>query len=485
MQEITDDNTFGYDDQGRRVFTDRADNVYFNATFGYGSIDYLAVANDTISETLTQELYDGDGAVRAYAESGNSNDPNTSGNLVMTAEYIRGSDWGSSAGSEQAGGIGGILYSLPASGNATTAKYYHYDGRGDVVALTGNTGNVTYAAEYNAFGTHATSLNATTNVTTTGTQEVGTDTDPFRTNTREEFVDADGNGWVNEGHRVRDLNTDTYLTPDPLGFAGGSNNFYNYVNDNPWTKTDPEGEDAKQGLEAGAVAGTAGLELGPLDIAVIAIAVVSGGEIATHPNMIHAPSGSTGSWSTPSQISTQPSPTALPPSGPVQKQPDVTPGQATPAIPNNTGGTPAAPLPNTTPGGSTPPLPITTPPQQVSPSGSAMTPDIMNSVIQGGAAGGNSGSGSKKNPNTGVPGSTVTLYNPDGTPKQVRQYGPDGKPQGADIDYGHGHELGPDGKPIGSPHAHDWTPDPDGGYPNRSLPRPVQPSDPTPQQKTP
>jgi RHS repeat-associated protein len=131
------------------------------------------------------------------------------------------------------------------------ASLYHYDGRGDVVALTGNTGNVTYAAEYNAFGTHATSLNVTTNVTTTGTQEVGTDTDPFRTNTREEFVDADGNGWVNEGHRPRDLNTDTYLSPDPLGFAGGSNNFYNYVNDNPWTKFDPEGEFVGEIIDAG------------------------------------------------------------------------------------------------------------------------------------------------------------------------------------------------------------------------------------------
>jgi hypothetical protein len=84
-----------------------------------------------------------------------------------------------------------------------------------------------------------------------------------------------------------------------------------------------------------------------------------------------------------------------------------------------------------------------------------------------------------QNPPRGEPGSISTVYNPDGTPKQVRQYGPDGYPQ-TDIDYGHGHELGSDGKPIGEPHVHDWTPDPEGGFPDRGGNRPPRPEDPKP-----
>lgn len=49
---------------------------------------------------------------------------------------------------------------------------------------------------------------------------------------------------------------------------------------------------------------------------------------------------------------------------------------------------------------------------------------------------------------TGEPNSTTTEYNEDGSPKQVRVYGPDGKAQ-KDIDYNHGgnHEF---------PHEHEW-----------------------------
>ena len=58
-------------------------------------------------------------------------------------------------------------------------------------------------------------------------------------------------------------------------------------------------------------------------------------------------------------------------------------------------------------------------------------------------------SSAKSLPFFGTPNSTRVLYNPDGTPKQVRTYGDDGKPQ-TDIDYNHGgtgHEF---------PHEHSW-----------------------------
>lgn len=51
-------------------------------------------------------------------------------------------------------------------------------------------------------------------------------------------------------------------------------------------------------------------------------------------------------------------------------------------------------------------------------------------------------------PVTGKPGSTATEKNEDGTPKQERTYGSDGRAE-KDVDYNHGgnHEF---------PHEHDW-----------------------------
>lgn len=40
--------------------------------------------------------------------------------------------------------------------------------------------------------------------------------------------------------RYRDVETGTFLTPDPLGFVDGPNR-YTYVTQNPWTKVDPLG----------------------------------------------------------------------------------------------------------------------------------------------------------------------------------------------------------------------------------------------------
>jgi RHS repeat-associated protein len=51
-------------------------------------------------------------------------------------------------------------------------------------------------------------------------------------------------------------------------------------------------------------------------------------------------------------------------------------------------------------------------------------------------------------PKTGDPGSSKTLPNPDGTPKQKRRYGPDGTPE-RDRDYNH-----PGNMPF--PHDHEW-----------------------------
>jgi RHS repeat-associated protein len=112
-----------------------------------------------------------------------------------------------------------------------------------------------------------------------------------------------------------------------------------------------------------------------------------------------------------------------------------------------------APTPVATPGTPATPIPTT---GQINPTGPAQP---------------------TSNPWTGTPGSTSTTHAPDGTPKQVREYGPDGYPK-TDVDYGHGHNGSPD------PHAHDTGRPTDGSPPtnaDRAPGRTVQPTDPKPQ----
>ncbi len=113
--------------------------------------------------------------------------------------------------------MGGILYSV----RSGAASFAHYDRRGDVTTRTDATGTITYQASYEASGTHPT--------------EFGSTLDRQKANTKEE----DPTGLLNEGMRYRDLETGTFITPDPAGFVDGPN-LYAYVRQNPWTKFDPE-----------------------------------------------------------------------------------------------------------------------------------------------------------------------------------------------------------------------------------------------------
>lgn len=126
------------------------------------------------------------------------------------AETIRGTDMG--------GGVGGILHSIREGEPA----YFHYNGRGDVVAQTDDASEITYEAAYEAFGTRP--------------YQVGTTQDTQKANTKDE----DPSGLLNEGFRYRDLETGTFITRDPAGFIDGPN-LYTYVRQNPWSKFDPEG----------------------------------------------------------------------------------------------------------------------------------------------------------------------------------------------------------------------------------------------------
>lgn len=144
------------------------------------------------------------------------------GTMLPSVEYQRGLDLGG-------GGVGGLLYSL----RAEQPNYSYSNHRGDIVARRNGGGMLTWAANYEAFGTRP--------------LELGTDPDRQRANTKEE----DPTGLLNEGHRYRDLATGTFLTRDPAGFIDGPN-LYAYVSQNPWSKFDPQGLNETTGwLETG------------------------------------------------------------------------------------------------------------------------------------------------------------------------------------------------------------------------------------------
>jgi RHS repeat-associated protein len=96
-----------------------------------------------------------------------------------------------------------------------------------VIGKSDSSGDSTYQATYEAFGTR--------------TSEIGSTQDRQKANTKDEEPEL---GLLNEGFRYRDLETGSFITRDPLGFVDGPN-MYSYVVGNPWTKFDPEGLEAK------------------------------------------------------------------------------------------------------------------------------------------------------------------------------------------------------------------------------------------------
>ena len=122
----------------------------------------------------TRMVYSGGTSVAEFAAASTSSVTASLG--LMSAgqspvvEYVRGPD--------QGGGVGGMLYSLRGSvggngggGSGSTIKFSHSNGRGDVVAQTGASGSLTWAASYEAFGKRPV--------------EVGTNLDRQRANTKE------------------------------------------------------------------------------------------------------------------------------------------------------------------------------------------------------------------------------------------------------------------------------------------------------------
>jgi len=195
--------TYGYDYENRLISLVKGTGGGGAGTYAY-QYDYrtrrIVRDESSASGTVTSLVYSGGTSVQEY----------DGGATTPTVEYVRGSDYG--------GGVGGILYTL----RGGAPSYTHENKRGDVVAKTDSTGSLTYQAQYEAFGQQVAT--------------VGTTLDRQKSNSK----DTDPTGLVVEGFRYRDLETGMFINRDPAGFIDGPN-LYTYVQQNPWTKFDPEG----------------------------------------------------------------------------------------------------------------------------------------------------------------------------------------------------------------------------------------------------
>ena len=207
VEGATKDN-YSYDYENRLLTLDYQTGSSGTGLYAYG-YDYRT------RRVLRDESAAGSDSTSIVFSGGTSIQEYDNAATTPTVEYIRGSDYG--------GGIGGILYTL----RSGSASYNHYNSRGDVVAKTDEAGALTYQAAYEAFGKHG---------DTPSSEDWGTNPDRQQANTKDE----DPTGLLNEGFRYRDLETGIFITRDPLGFIDGPN-VYTYVNQNPWTKFDPQG----------------------------------------------------------------------------------------------------------------------------------------------------------------------------------------------------------------------------------------------------
>ncbi len=157
-------------------------------------------------------VFDGGLTVQEYNVSQASSLPSVS---TLSTEFVRGEGMG--------GGVGGMVYSITTNGIICS----HANHRGDVIARTDMNGNLTSFALYEAYGTRPYEWPA----------DGSGDPDRFKANTKEEEKDL---GLLNEGFRYRDLETGTFLTRDPIGYADGPN-IYCYVHCNPITYFDAYG----------------------------------------------------------------------------------------------------------------------------------------------------------------------------------------------------------------------------------------------------
>jgi RHS repeat-associated protein len=109
--------------------------------------------------------------------------------------------------------------------SGSVARFYHYDQRGDTVALSNSTGSVTGTAAYGVYGEIV--------------SQTGSTNTPFLFNGNL-GVQTDSNGLYFHRARYYHPSLRRWLNADPIGLPGGLN-LYAYVGNNPISRIDPFG----------------------------------------------------------------------------------------------------------------------------------------------------------------------------------------------------------------------------------------------------
>ena len=122
-----------------------------------------------------------------------------------------------------------MLVKISSSGPA----YYHHDGLGSTVALTGENGELLESYRYDAFGA-ATILSPST-------------LDPRLSTAFGNRFLFTGREWLSQAgiydyrNRVYSASLGRFLQADPIRFSAGDVNLYRYVSNNPINYIDPDG----------------------------------------------------------------------------------------------------------------------------------------------------------------------------------------------------------------------------------------------------
>ena len=136
---------------------------------------------------------------------------------VETAEHVWGADLSGTA--QGAGGVGGLLLR---ESSATGASYYHYDGNGNVTALTSGAGTVQAAYTYGPFGETLRAAGPLAQA------------NPWRFSTK---YQDDETGLLYYGYRFYNPTDGRWPSRDPIGEEGGLNLFM-WVSNNPVNSID-------------------------------------------------------------------------------------------------------------------------------------------------------------------------------------------------------------------------------------------------------
>jgi len=139
---------------------------------------------------------------------------------VETAEHVWGTDLSGSA--QGAGGVGGLLLR---ESSATGASYYHYDGNGNVTALTSTAGTIQAAYTYGPFGETLRAVGPLAQA------------NPWRFSTK---YQDDETGLLYYGYRFYNPTDGRWLNRDPIGEDGGMN-LYGFLNNSATKTIDPDG----------------------------------------------------------------------------------------------------------------------------------------------------------------------------------------------------------------------------------------------------